>query len=142
MCWCIQSIAVFPFSILNPVLQAARRDIAHFLSLFEHKARESSKVTRNEVNAITGYLSTRVKPFYLFEGAEAQLRQLVSVSRIFDADADLRSLDSHSTAESADVLHLVNDPEVRFLIMIIQRAFSAGCWPTHGNFSYGGLANF
>jgi hypothetical protein len=98
---------------MRSIMQAARRDIAQFLSLFEHKARERSKVTRNEVNAITGFLSNRVKPFYVFEGAEAQLRQLVGISRIFDADPDLGSFESHSTAESADVLHLANNPEVR-----------------------------
>ena len=94
-------------------MQGARRDIAQFLSLFEHKVREHSKVTRHEVNAITGYLATRVKPFFVFEGAESQLRQLVGVSTIFDADAELASSHSSTTAESADVLYLVDDPAVR-----------------------------
>lgn len=62
-------------------VQGARRDIAKFLTLFEHKVREQSRLTRQEVNAITAYLISRVRPFFIFENATSQLRQLVQVQR-------------------------------------------------------------
>jgi hypothetical protein len=99
-------------------VQSHRRDIRRFLSLFEHKVRENAKLTRHEVNAITAYLTSRVKPFYLFEGATSQLRQLVGMSSVFDAHDGLGSADSNDSGSESDkgsneLLYKIDDANVR-----------------------------
>lgn len=66
--------------------ERGRPDLAGFLSLFEHKAREHSKLNRQEVHAITAFLTGRVKEFAMFDGAQSQLRQLLVQSTVLDED--------------------------------------------------------
>ena len=82
--------------------------------------RENNKLTRHEVNAITAYLTSRIKQFFIFEGATSQLRQLVGMSSVFDAaEGELgASSDDGSTAPSEDtakLLYRIDDPDVRAL---------------------------
>ena len=76
--------------------------MATFLSLFDHKAREHSKLSRQEVHAITAFLTARVKEFALFETAPSQLRQLVQHSTVLDVDEDCS--DSAASDDSVDLL--------------------------------------
>lgn len=88
--------------------------MATFLSLFDHKAREHSKLSRQEVHAITAFLTARVKEFALFETAPSQLRQLVQHSTVIDVDED--SSDSGASDDSLDLLTQVR--EVRSTILL------------------------
>ena len=106
-----------PILTISSGVQSHRRDITRFLSLFEHKVRENSKLTRHEVNAITAYLTSRVKQFFVFEGATSQLRQLVAMSTVFDANDDFgKGSDdgTESSFESHELLYKIDDPEVCF----------------------------
>ena len=81
--------------------------MATFLSLFDHKAREHSKLSRQEVHAITAFLTARVKEFALFEAAPSQLRQLVQHSTVIDVDEE--SSDSAMSDDSVDLLAQVRE---------------------------------
>jgi hypothetical protein len=86
-------------------------DIAQFLSLFEHKVRQQSKLTRSEANAVTGYLCTRIKPFVVFEGAGDELRQLITHSHTFYTEGT--ECVSQSSTDSVDMLIRINTVQVR-----------------------------
>jgi hypothetical protein len=77
--------------------------MATFLSLFDHKVREHSKLTRQEVHAITAFLTARVREFALFESAESQLRQLVQQSVVLDVGDECAS-DEGGSDDSIDLL--------------------------------------
>eukprot|EP00892_Ulva_mutabilis_P005839 jgi/Ulvmu1/3627/UM017_0039.1 len=89
------------------VQERGRPDLAAFLSLFEHKVREHSKLNRQEVHAITAFLVGRVKEFALFEGAQSQLRQLLVQSTVLDED-DSSSDDAASDDWSVESGELIN----------------------------------
>jgi hypothetical protein len=84
-----------------------RPDMATFLSLFDHKSREHSKLSRQEVHAITAFLTGRVKEFALFENAPSQLRQLVQHSTVVDVDDE--ASDSGASDSSLDLLTHVHE---------------------------------
>lgn len=89
------------------VQERGRPDLAAFLSLFEHKAREHSKLNRQEVHAITAFLVSRVPQFAMFEAAQSQLRQLLGQSVLLDEDD--ASSDSAGTNDwSVDSGDLIN----------------------------------
>lgn len=77
--------------------------------------RESSKLSRHEVNAITAYLTSRVRQFFVFEGATSQLRQLVATSSVFDVKEERGSSDDGSSSddESIELLYKIDAPEAR-----------------------------
>lgn len=89
------------------VQERGRPEMAAFLSLFEHKARENSKLNRQEVHAITAFLVGRVREFARFEGAQSQLRQLLVQSAVLDVD-DSDSDDAATSEWSVDSGELIN----------------------------------
>jgi hypothetical protein len=93
-------------------VQAAVADIAHFLSLFEQRARKQDKhLSHSEIHAVTGYLCARVKAFISFEKNEDVLRKLIARSHIFYEGEGTRGV-SLASVDSQDILFRVNDPQV------------------------------
>jgi hypothetical protein len=83
--------------------------MSQFLAVFEHKVRESSRLNRPEVYAITAFLCGRVKEFAIFETAQAQLRQLVRCSTVLDVDLESSSDDGSVSQESVDLAAQVTE---------------------------------
>ena len=101
--------------------------MATFLSLFDHKAREHSKLSRQEVHAITAFLTARVREFALFETAPSQLRQLVQHhSTVIDVDED--SSESGDSDDSLDLLAQVREVCTSvFLHCCLESLFCSTC---------------
>lgn len=91
--------------------ERGRPDLATFLSLFEHKAREHSKLNRQEVHAITAFLTGRVPEFAMFEGAQSQLRQLLVQSTVVDEDdsSDDGSASADWSVDSGELINRIRD---------------------------------
>jgi hypothetical protein len=96
------------------VQATGRPDISAFMSLFAHKVRQSHKLSRHEVYAITAFLTARVAEFSVFESAPAQLRQLITESRVIDTEdkspSDVSSAMSDHSGELLPRLHTVCHP--------------------------------
>jgi hypothetical protein len=84
-----------------------RPDIATVLSVFDRKARQQSVVSREEMHAITAFLTGRVNEFALFETAPSQLRQLVQNSTVVHVEEG--SSDSGASDDSLDLLAQVDE---------------------------------
>lgn len=65
-----------------------RPDISAFLQLFSHKVRESTKLSRHEVQAVSAFLAARVKEFHPFSNTTSVLRQLIRHATILDLDME------------------------------------------------------
>lgn len=65
----------------------ARPDVATYLSLFEHKLRDASRLSAAEVQAAAAFLATSVKEFRAFGPGDAVLKGLVRQAEVIDAGA-------------------------------------------------------
>jgi len=63
----------------------ARPDVATYLSLFEHKLRDASRLSAAEVQAAAAFLATSVKEFRAFGPGDAVLKGLVRQAEVIDA---------------------------------------------------------
>ena len=67
------------------VSRRARPDVATYLSLFEHKLRDASRLSAAEVQAASAFLATSVKEFRAFGPGDAVLKGLVRQAEVIDA---------------------------------------------------------
>lgn len=74
---------------------ANRADISQYMSVFSHKAREQSKLSPQEVDAVAAYLSVAVSEFKPFQRHEAALKGLVRNALVID-------LEKHDTDSEFD----------------------------------------
>eukprot|EP00227_Mantoniella_beaufortii_P011748 CAMPEP_0197579642 /NCGR_PEP_ID=MMETSP1326-20131121/3606_1 /TAXON_ID=1155430 /ORGANISM="Genus nov. species nov., Strain RCC2288" /LENGTH=829 /DNA_ID=CAMNT_0043143169 /DNA_START=215 /DNA_END=2704 /DNA_ORIENTATION=- len=81
---------------------ARRPDPTNFLTLFEHKIREKTKLSEAETAAITAFLSLNVTEFKKLARFGGVLKKLIVASQVEERDADDVDDDAKYMGQSAD----------------------------------------
>ena len=100
-----------------------RPDISTFLSLFEHKIRESTQLTRQESQAVCIFLLARVPQFAPFANNRSILRQLVNKAHVLCIEGDDEDELPHAAEQELMKVRNELDSESHVNLLLWDRSF-------------------